>query len=229
MKKLKPHPRVVQLLACCTLPKKEPIFLIVEYLPNGSLKDYLQRNRPTTNTPMERSRKLADKDLIKFAFQVAEGMTFLHENNLIHRDLASRNILVTSDVNCKISDFGLARNIGPNQEYVMQSPGTLPLRWEAPESLISNVYNFKSDVWSYGILLWEIITFGERPYPDFENCEDVRTKVKEGYTMAIPEHCQNGLGDIIKQCWQYDAKKRPSFKRIADNLEIMKKEHVTFS
>ncbi|XP_070548641.1 fibroblast growth factor receptor 1-A-like isoform X2 [Ptychodera flava] len=230
MKKLKPHPRVVQLLACCTLPKKESIFLIVEYLPNGSLKDYLLKNRPTTNTPMtdsmERCRILTDKDLIKFAFQVAEGMTFLHENNLIHRDLASRNILVTSDVNCKISDFGLARNIGPNQEYVMQSPGTLPLRWEAPESLTSNVYNFKSDVWSYGILLWEIITFGERPYPDFENCDDVRTKVKEGYTMAIPEHCQNGLGDIIKQCWQHDAKKRPSFNRIADNLKSMKKEHV---
>ncbi|XP_070548615.1 uncharacterized protein [Ptychodera flava] len=232
MKRLRPHPRVVQLLACCTLPKREPIFLIVEYLPNGSLKGYLQKNRPTANTPMtdpmERSRNLTDKDRIKFAYQVADGMTFLHENNLIHRDLASRNILVTNDVNCKISDFGLARNIGPSQEYVMQSPGTLPLRWEAPESLTSNVYTFKSDVWSYGILLWEIITFGQRPYPDLNNCEDVRTKVKEGYKMAIPENCQKGLGDIIKQCWQYDAKKRPSFKRIVDNLEIMKEDHVTF-
>ncbi|XP_070548370.1 fibroblast growth factor receptor 1-like isoform X2 [Ptychodera flava] len=223
MKKLKPHPRVVRLLASCTLPKEDPIYVIVEYVSNGSLKNYLRKNRPVNSNSvtgsMQKRRALTDKDLIKFAIQVAEGMDYLHQNNCIHRDLAARNILVTSDINCKISDFGLARNIGNNEEYVTKSQGPLPLRWEAPESLTSNVYNFKSDVWSYGILLWEIVTFGKRPYPDLDSCEDVRRKVKRGYTMPVPEHCHKGLCNIIKNCWQRDAQKRPSFARLVADLK----------
>ncbi|XP_070548644.1 tyrosine kinase receptor Cad96Ca-like [Ptychodera flava] len=224
MKKLKPHPRVVRLLASCTLPREDPIYVIVEYVSNGSLKNYLQKNSSvnstyTSMTNAEQETTLTNKDLVKFALQVAEGMDYLHRNNCIHRDLAARNILVTSDINCKISDFGLARNIGPNQEYVTRAQGPLPLRWEAPESLTSNVYNFKSDVWSYGILLWEIVTFGKRPYPDLDSCEDVRRKVKKGCTMAVPEHCHKGLRAVMQKCWQRDAQKRPSFDKIVSQLE----------
>ncbi|KAG5892404.1 hypothetical protein JTB14_014754 [Gonioctena quinquepunctata] len=218
MKMLEPHSNVVRLLGCCT--DKEPIFLIMEYISKGKLQSYLRNSRAERyyNNMHGHSRSLTSRDLTSFVYQVAKGMEYLSENGIIHRDLAARNILITEEHTCKVADFGFARDVIASHVYERKSEGRLPIRWMAPESLYDNIFSVKSDVWSFGVLIWEVVTLGSTPYPGMSAVE-VMKKVRDGYRLDKPEHCRRELYNIMYYCWDKDAKQRPTFTECIELLE----------
>ncbi|XP_060523799.1 tyrosine kinase receptor Cad96Ca-like [Cylas formicarius] len=223
MKMLEPHPNVVKLLGCCT--EKEPIFLIMEYVTKGKLQSYLRSSRAERyyNNMHGKSNSLTSRDLTSFCYQVAKGMEFLSSNGIIHRDLAARNILITEDHTCKVADFGFARDVISSLVYERKSEGRLPIRWMAPESLYDNIFSVKSDIWSFGVLIWEVVTLGSTPYPGLSAAE-VMKKVKDGYRLDKPEHCRRELYNIMYYCWDKDPRARPSF---AECIELLEKLLLT--
>ncbi|XP_022108596.1 ephrin type-A receptor 4-like isoform X2 [Acanthaster planci] len=220
MKQLPSHANVVKLLGFCV--DRDPIYIIMEYMTNGSLKDLLTSSRAKGKQVYSnlhgRSKSLTSRDLLKFAKDVAEGMAFLALQQCIHRDLAARNVLVGENMVCKLSDFGLARDIKNKRMYQRQSEGRLPIRWMALESVVDDVYTTESDVWSYGIFLWEIVTLGARPYPTM-SAKTMITKLQEGYRMPRPDHCQDEIYQLMLACWQEESTARPSFTEISQKLE----------
>ncbi|KAH9489965.1 Tyrosine kinase receptor Cad96Ca [Bulinus truncatus] len=145
-------------------------------------------------------------------------------NSIIHRDLAARNILVTDRGICKITDFGLARSIKGTDNYERISKGPLPVRWMAPEALVDRNHSSKSDVWAYGVVLWEIVTLGASPYPGLSALE-VLKYVSTGKKMGRPNHCTNEIYEIMCSCWSFSADKRPSFEELCNKLEeLLEKE-----
>jgi serine/threonine protein kinase len=218
MKMLEPHPNVVRLLGCCT--EKEPVFVIMEYVPHGKLQSFLRNSRAeryygNLHGP---SNSLTSRDLTSFVYQVARGMEFLSSKGIIHRDLAARNVLVGENHICKVADFGFARDIISSHVYERKSEGRLPIRWMAPESLYDNIFSVKSDVWSFGILIWEIVTLGSTPYPGLAAAEVMR-RVRDGCRLDKPEHCRRELYNIMYYCWDKDPKDRPSFSELIKLLE----------
>ncbi|XP_065211978.1 tyrosine kinase receptor Cad96Ca [Planococcus citri] len=218
MKMLDPHPNVVRLLGCCT--EKDPIFVIMEYVPNGKLQSYLRHSRAQHyyDNMHGSSNTLTSRDLTLFCYQIAKGMQYLSSKGIIHRDLAARNILVGENNMCKVADFGFARDIMTQHVYERKSEGRLPIRWMAPESLFDNMFSVKSDIWSFGVLVWEIVTLGSTPYPKLTAAE-VMSKVREGYRLEKPEHCRRELYNIMYYCWDEDPNKRPTFMELVDLLE----------
>ncbi|XP_015113567.1 tyrosine-protein kinase receptor torso isoform X2 [Diachasma alloeum] len=157
-------------------------------------------------------------DLLSFALQIANGMKFLSLNRIVHRDLAARNVLVCSDRTVKISDFGLSRDIYQDSVYKKQGDGKLPLKWMAVEALTHQIYTSQSDVWSFGILLWEIVTLGCNPYPDTPT-HMILQVLKTGYRMERPSNCGKELYDIMLSCWRTRPRSRPTFTDLKRNLE----------
>lgn len=208
MKRLR-HPKLIQLYAVCTM--EEPIYIITELMKNGSLLEHLQKDKGTT---------LGISDQIEMAAQVAAGMAFLELQNYIHRDLAARNVLVGENNICKVADFGLARVFMRESENVYEAKeGTkFPVKWTAPEAIHDNKFTIKSDVWSFGILLYEIMTFGQMPYPAMTNYQVVQ-RVPQGYRMPSPPNCPRVLYDIMKDCWKEHEQDRPTFETLQWRLE----------
>ncbi|KAM4860047.1 vascular endothelial growth factor receptor 1 [Thomomys bottae] len=161
---------------------------------------------------------LTMEDLISYSFQVARGMEFLSSRKCIHRDLAARNILLSENNVVKICDFGLARDIYKNPDYVRKGDTRLPLKWMAPESIFDKIYSTKSDVWSYGVLLWEIFSLGGSPYPGVQMDEDFCSGLKEGMRMRAPEHATPEIYQIMLDCWHKDPKERPRFAELVEKL-----------
>uniref|UniRef100_W5NA01 Mast/stem cell growth factor receptor n=1 Tax=Lepisosteus oculatus TaxID=7918 RepID=W5NA01_LEPOC len=168
----------------------------------------------------EDTRSLDTEDLLSFSYQVAKGMNFLASKNCIHRDLAARNVLLTEGRVAKICDFGLARDIKNDSNYVVKGNARLPVKWMAPESIFECVYTFESDVWSYGILLWEIFSLGSSPYPGMPVDSKFYKMIKEGYRMIGPEFAPNEMYEIMKACWDTDPLQRPSFAKIVEMIEL---------
>uniref|UniRef100_A0A8D0P725 receptor protein-tyrosine kinase n=1 Tax=Sus scrofa TaxID=9823 RepID=A0A8D0P725_PIG len=158
------------------------------------------------------------EDLISYSFQVARGMEFLSSRKCIHRDLAARNILLSENNVVKICDFGLARDIYKNPDYVRKGDTRLPLKWMAPESIFDKIYSTKSDVWSYGVLLWEIFSLGGSPYPGVQMDEDFCSRLKEGVRMRAPEYATPEIYQIMLDCWHKDPKERPRFVELVEKL-----------
>ncbi|XP_038065705.1 tyrosine-protein kinase Mer-like [Patiria miniata] len=220
MKKLPDHCNVVRLLGFCV--EEDPPYIIVEYLSRGNLKDLLKDSRSKGGRVYGNlhgiSKSLTSKDLMKFAKDVADGMAFISSQQCIHRDLAARNVLVAEDMTCKVSDFGLARDVMNIRVYERRSEGPLPMRWMALESILDDVYTAESDVWSYGVLLWEIVTLGARPYPAM-TANVMIGKLQSGYRMPKPQHCQQELYAMMLRCWDDDPDNRPTFTMISAELE----------
>ncbi|XP_061610822.1 tyrosine-protein kinase SRK2 [Phyllopteryx taeniolatus] len=206
MKRLR-HPKLIQLYAVCTM--EEPIYIITELMKNGSLLEYLQKDKGT---------KLQLSDQIEMAAQVASGMAFLEVQNYIHRDLAARNVLVGENNICKVADFGLARVFQTDNVYEAREGTKFPVKWTAPEAIHNNIFTIKSDVWSFGILLYEIMTFGKMPYPDLTNYQVVQ-QVPQGYRMQCPPNCPKIMYGIMMNCWNENENDRPTFETLQWNLE----------
>ncbi|XP_060645798.1 tyrosine kinase receptor Cad96Ca [Drosophila nasuta] len=218
MKTLEAHVNVVRLLGCCT--DKDPTFVILEFVNRGKLQTYLRNSRAERHygNTHGKSNILTSADLTSFMYQVAKGMDYLTSRGIIHRDLAARNILITDDHVCKVADFGFARDIITSKIYERKSEGKLPIRWMATESLYDNIFSVKSDIWSFGILMWEIVTLGSTPYPGI-SAADVMRKVRDGYRLEKPEHCRRELYNIMYYCWSHDVNERPTFAEIIKMLD----------
>jgi len=221
MKMMESHPNVVRLLGCCT--EEDPVYVILEYVNGGTLQDFLRKSRSEHHYKNLHgaSQTLSSSDLTSFAYQIAKGMEYLATKKLIHRDLAARNVLInSSDQTCKVADFGFARDVMANNIYERKSEGKLPIRWMAPESLYDNVYSTKSDVWSFGVLMWEVVTLGSVPYPGLPP-SDVMKKVRDGYRLEKPEHCKRELYNIMIKCWDKSPEIRPSFSDLVKDFESL--------
>uniref|UniRef100_A0A4W3J446 Tyrosine-protein kinase n=1 Tax=Callorhinchus milii TaxID=7868 RepID=A0A4W3J446_CALMI len=207
MKKLR-HDKLVQLYAVVS---EEPIYIVTEYMSKGSLLDFLKDGE---------GRALKLPNLVDMAAQVAAGMAYIERMNYIHRDLRSANILVGDNLVCKIADFGLARLIEDN-EYTARShevSAKFPIKWTAPEAALYGRFTIKSDVWSFGILLTELVTKGRVPYPGMNNRE-VLEQVERGYRMPSPMDCPSSLHELMIQCWKKDPEERPTFEYLQAFLE----------
>uniref|UniRef100_A0A8C3C787 Vascular endothelial growth factor receptor 2 n=1 Tax=Cairina moschata TaxID=8855 RepID=A0A8C3C787_CAIMO len=161
---------------------------------------------------------LTMEDLICYSFQVARGMEFLASRKCIHRDLAARNILLSDNNVVKICDFGLARDIYKDPDYVRKGDARLPLKWMAPETIFDRVYTIQSDVWSFGVLLWEIFSLGASPYPGVKIDEEFCRRLKEGTRMRAPDYTTPEMYQTMLDCWHGDPKQRPTFSELVEHL-----------
>uniref|UniRef100_A0A8C5DK74 non-specific protein-tyrosine kinase n=1 Tax=Gouania willdenowi TaxID=441366 RepID=A0A8C5DK74_GOUWI len=200
------HRHLISLFAICT--SSPPYYIITELMEKGSLLNVLRKER-----------SLDIGSLIDMAAQVADGMLYLEQMNSIHRDLAARNVLVGEDYVCKVADFGLARII---KVFYISRFFKIPYKWSAPEAISHGTFSIKSDVWSFGVLFYEIMTNGSIPYPGFN--EESYDKVMDGYRMPKPPKCPNPLYEMMLDCWQIEPDKRPDFKSIKFKTTITKQK-----
>ncbi|XP_038068352.1 uncharacterized protein LOC119737808 [Patiria miniata] len=205
------HPNVVSLLGACQ--HEDVMFVALEHLPNGDLRTYLRKARTQSESD---EGALSSDQLIKFALDVAKGMKHLSTSGVIHRDLASRNILLGEQLVAKVSDFGLSRG---QDIYVQTSMPRISTRWLAIESLLDRTYTTQSDVWSFGILLWEIASIGGTPYPTIAT-KSLADQLKEGYRLTKPANCDDQMYSLMLRCWEEDPSNRPSF---SDLIRILSK------
>ncbi|XP_046724464.1 fibroblast growth factor receptor 3 isoform X5 [Silurus meridionalis] len=219
MKMIGKHKNIINLLGACT--QDGPLYVLVEYASKGNLREYLRARRPPGMDYSFDTCKIPDeiltfKDLVSCAYQVARGMEYLASQKCIHRDLAARNVLVTEDNVMKIADFGLARDVHNIDYYKKTTNGRLPVKWMAPEALFDRVYTHQSDVWSYGVLLWEIFTLGGSPYPGIP-VEELFKLLKEGHRMDKPANCTHELYMIMRECWHAVPSQRPTFRQLVED------------
>ncbi|XP_072027254.1 fibroblast growth factor receptor-like isoform X1 [Amphiura filiformis] len=217
MKMIGKHMNIINLLGCCT--QDGPPFVVVEYARHGNLRDHLRERRPPEDEKaalLEEHDPLTNKDLVSMAYQVARGMEFLASKKCIHRDLAARNVLVTEDMMMKICDFGLARDVHYIDFYKKTTDGRLPVKWMAPEALFDRVFTTQSDVWSFGILLWEIMTLGGTPYPSVP-VEKMFDYLRAGKRLDQPQNCSLEIYHLMRECWQTAPGQRPNFAELVED------------
>ncbi|XP_048828514.1 insulin-like growth factor 1a receptor isoform X2 [Brienomyrus brachyistius] len=213
MKEFNCH-HVVRLLG--VVSQGQPTLVIMELMTRGDLKSYLRSLRPKENTPSQPLPPL--KKMIQMAGEIADGMAYLNANKFVHRDLAARNCMVAEDFTVKIGDFGMTRDIYETDYYRKGGKGLLPVRWMSPESLKDGVFTTNSDVWSFGVVLWEIATLAEQPYQGMSN-EQVLRFVMDGGLLDKPDNCPDMLFELMRMCWQYNPKMRPSFLEIISSMK----------
>ncbi|XP_005005901.2 tyrosine-protein kinase ABL2 isoform X3 [Cavia porcellus] len=207
MKEIK-HPNLVQLLGVCTL--EPPFYIVTEYMPYGNLLDYLREcNREEVTAVV----------LLYMATQISSAMEYLEKKNFIHRDLAARNCLVGENHVVKVADFGLSR-LMTGDTYTAHAGAKFPIKWTAPESLAYNTFSIKSDVWAFGVLLWEIATYGMSPYPGID-LSQVYDLLEKGYRMEQPEGCPPKVYELMRACWKWSPAERPSFAETHQAFETM--------
>uniref|UniRef100_A0A665W1Z9 Tyrosine-protein kinase receptor n=1 Tax=Echeneis naucrates TaxID=173247 RepID=A0A665W1Z9_ECHNA len=213
MKEFNCH-HVVRLLG--VVSQGQPTLVIMELMTRGDLKSYLRSLRPK-EVPTSLSLPPLKK-MLQMAGQIADGMAYLNANKFVHRDLAARNCMVAEDFTVKIGDFGMTRDIYETDYYRKGGKGLLPVRWMSPESLKDGVFTTNSDVWSFGVVLWEIATLAEQPYQGLSN-EQVLRFVMEGGLLEKPQNCPDMLFELMRMCWQYNPKMRPSFVEIISSIK----------
>ncbi|XP_031784638.1 fibroblast growth factor receptor homolog 1 isoform X2 [Nasonia vitripennis] len=224
MKIIGKHMNIINLLGACT--QGGPLYVVVEFAPHGNLRDFLREHRSSSGYESalgqhsDKDKKtLTQKDLVSFAYQVARGMEYLASRRCIHRDLAARNVLVSDEYVLKIADFGLARDIHCHDYYRKTTDGRLPVKWMAPEALFKRIYTSQSDVWSFGILLWEIMTLGGTPYPSVPSVEKLFQLLKTGFRMEKPPCCCVEIYLLMRECWSYQPEDRPMFSDLVEFLD----------
>ncbi|XP_061746361.1 ephrin type-B receptor 3 isoform X1 [Nerophis ophidion] len=203
------HPNVIRLEGVLT--RSCPVLIITEFMENGALDSFLRLN----------DGRFTMTQLVGMLRGIAAGMKYLSDMNYVHRDLAARNILVNSNLVCKVSDFGLSRfldDTSADPTYTSSLGGKIPIRWTAPEAIAFRKFTSASDVWSYGIVMWEVVSYGERPYWDMSN-QDVMTAVEQDYRLPPPMDCPMVLHQLMLECWMKERNLRPKFSRIVNTLD----------
>ncbi|ELT94628.1 hypothetical protein CAPTEDRAFT_178598 [Capitella teleta] len=200
------HRNIVRMIGVC---RSDMIMLVLELAPLGPLNKYLKRAC---------GRELTMNKVIEIMFQVAEGMAYLESKNFVHRDLAARNVLLVNEQFAKISDFGMSKALGlGNEYYKAESAGKWPLKWYAPECIYYFKFDSKSDVWSYGVTLWEATSYGAKPYRGLKGCQ-ILELIENNRRLERPDQCPPGVFDIMLRCWRHDKNDRPSFRDIVELL-----------
>uniref|UniRef100_A0A3P8WW65 receptor protein-tyrosine kinase n=1 Tax=Cynoglossus semilaevis TaxID=244447 RepID=A0A3P8WW65_CYNSE len=203
------HPNIIHLEGIITASC--PVMILTEFMENGALDSFLRLN-DSQFTPIQ---------LVGMLRGIASGMKYLSEMSYVHRDLAARNILINSNLVCKVSDFGLSRFLQENSSdptYTSSLGGKIPIRWTAPEAIAFRKFTSASDVWSYGIVMWEVMSFGERPYWDMSN-QDVINAIEQDYRLPPPPDCPTHLHQLMLDCWQKDRSARPRFSDLVSALD----------
>nr|XP_016848028.1 PREDICTED: ephrin type-A receptor 6 isoform X3 [Anolis carolinensis] len=201
------HPNIIRLEGVVT--KSRPVMIVVEYMENGSLDSFLRKH----------DGHFTVIQLVGMLRGIASGMKYLSDMGYVHRDLAARNILVNSNLMCKVSDFGLSRVLEDDPEAAYTtSGGKIPIRWTAPEAIAYRKFSSASDAWSYGIVMWEVMSYGERPYWEMSN-QDVILSIEEGYRLPAPMGCPASLHQLMLHCWQKERNHRPKFIDIVSFLD----------
>ncbi|XP_056415301.1 ephrin type-A receptor 6 isoform X2 [Hyla sarda] len=201
------HPNIIRLEGVVT--KSRPVMIVVEYMENGSLDSFLRKH----------DGHFTVIQLVGMLRGIASGMRYLSDMGYVHRDLAARNILVNSNLVCKVSDFGLSRVLEDDPEAAYTTTGgKIPIRWTAPEAIAYRKFSSASDAWSYGIVMWEVMSYGERPYWEMSN-QDVILSIEEGYRLPAPMGCPVSLHQLMLHCWQKERNHRPKFSDIVSFLD----------
>ncbi|CAK7310089.1 Ephrin type-A receptor 6 [Vulpes lagopus] len=201
------HPNIIRLEGVVT--KSRPVMIVVEYMENGSLDSFLRKH----------DGHFTVIQLVGMLRGIASGMKYLSDMGYVHRDLAARNILVNSNLVCKVSDFGLSRVLEDDPEAAYTTTGgKIPIRWTAPEAIAYRKFSSASDAWSYGIVMWEVMSYGERPYWEMSN-QDVILSIEEGYRLPAPMGCPASLHQLMLHCWQKERNHRPKFTDIVSFLD----------
>ncbi|NXS48810.1 JAK3 kinase, partial [Balaeniceps rex] len=220
------HDFIVQYRGVCYSRGRRGLRLVMEYLPNGCLRDYLQKNQP----------RLDHRTLLLYAWQICKGMEYLGTQRCVHRDLASRNILVESETHVKIGDFGLAKLLPQDKDYyVVREPGQSPVFWYAPESLADNIFSRASDIWSFGVLLYELFTYSNKsksPSEEFlrmmgpEKTAQIICHLlellKDNQRLPVPAGCPVEVYTLMLSCWAFTPGTRPTFRELAPKIEALR-------
>lgn len=209
MKKIcKKHENLLELYALCT--EGDPFYIVTEPMQNGRLLDYLKEGG---------GKHLFLPQLIAIAAQVISGMVYLEEQHIIHRDLRTKTVLVGVENKVKITNFGLARTITDKEYTAPKKERACSLRWMPPEIIPSHRFNMKCDIWSFGIFLTELITHGTTPYPGMTK-QVAFEKVQKGYRIPLPPNCPNSLYQVMRNCWEEDPERRPTFESLKSRVTI---------
>lgn len=198
------HPNLLKLLAVCMTTEHK---LITQLMPLGSLLDYVKTNKDKTGS----------KALLNWSTQIARGMSYLEKNRLVHRDLAARNVLVQTPGHIKITDFGLAKLLSSDSNEYKASGGKMPFKWLALESLRHRIFTSKSDVWSFGVTVWELLTFGKRPYENVKS-QDILAFLESSGRLEQPEICTTEVYTELLHCWCLNADSRPTFAQLEEKF-----------
>ncbi|CAH1111203.1 unnamed protein product [Psylliodes chrysocephalus] len=199
------HQHIIKLIGVCS---ESPVWIVMELAKLGELRSYLQKNK----------NRLDLATLLLYAFQLSTALSYLESKKYVHRDIAARNVLVSTDKCVKLADFGLSRWMGDDQSYYKASKGKLPIKWMSPESINFRRFTTASDVWMFGVCIWEILMLGVKPFQGVKN-NDVIGKIENGERLALPPDCPPRLYSLMSQCWSYEPSKRPSFKDIKEILQ----------
>ncbi|XP_077862544.1 tyrosine kinase receptor Cad96Ca-like, partial [Saccoglossus kowalevskii] len=212
MQSIPDHQNVMRLLGCCT--EKVPYYVIMD-LCDGSLKDILM----SKHTPSGISG-ITQIELLTFVIDIVKGMEHLSNLKIIHRYLASKHVMVSADKKCKIANFSYASDVTDDAGFFEKTKNNRPFQWLSCESLLNRRFTLRSDVWSFGIVLWELVTIGGSPYKYMKE-EAVNNMIKNGKRMPKPLHCDNEVYNAMLMCWKYHPKDRPSFNELKHLTELM--------
>nr|CAB3266753.1 tyrosine-protein kinase SYK-like [Phallusia mammillata] len=205
------HPYIVRVLAVCDSSRcGNELKIVLELAPLGDLKSFLKRHIRTS---------LPEEQLLTFVIQVCDGMAYLSSQNVVHRDLAARNVLMVSEHFVKISDFGMSRILHDSENYYKAAkPGAWPVRWYAPESLLYYKFTTKGDVWSFGVTLWEVFSYGNKPYQNMKG-QEILNMLEAGHRLECPCGCSPGAYTLMLQCWAHEGDQRPTFTELLPQLQ----------
>ncbi|XP_059167890.1 inactive tyrosine-protein kinase transmembrane receptor ROR1-like, partial [Physella acuta] len=222
------HPNIVGLLGVCM--KKEPMCMLFEYMAQGDLHEYLLSHSPHSDVTSGEDDSgtgaghiLEYNEMLHISTQIAAGMEYLASHHFVHRDLAARNILVAEGLTVKISDFGLSRDVYSSDYYRVQSKSLLPVRWMPPEAILYGKFTTDSDVWAFGVVLWEIFSYGLQPYYGFSN-QEVIEMIRSRQILACPEECPARIYGLMVECWHEMPARRPAFREIHTRLRTWRAE-----
>lgn len=203
------HPHIIKLIGVCM---DEEFYIVMELAAYGEMRSYLQKNRHSINL----------ETLLSYVFQLSTAMSYLESKNFVHRDIAARNVLVCTPTCVKLADFGLSRWVD-EQAYYKASKGKLPIKWMAPESINFRRFTTASDIWMFGVCMWEILMYGIKPFQGVKNNE-VIGKIENGERLPLPANCPPALYHIMFECWSYEPSKRPTFQDLKTRLSVIVQE-----